>query len=103
VERGDHCVTVGPVGSECVGATLFRADGGRHVLVVGCWTGTLDTLMDEVERRRAYWAADTATQDRWVAQYAALHALGLATASGWEAETSPSTPTTGDLGAGSAS
>ncbi|MGG7510920.1 polymer-forming cytoskeletal protein, partial [Plantibacter sp. YIM 135249] len=84
VERRNHFLIVGPIGSENVTATLYRTKNGKHELVVGCWTGTLGTLSAEVKRRRQDWRADEATQERWVLQYKALRALGKATVSGWE-------------------
>lgn len=84
IERGWHCLSVGPIGSEDSTATLYRTEGDGHRLDVGCWTGgTLDTLLAEVERRREHWTADAATQELWVQQYEALHALGTATVTRW--------------------
>ena len=77
-------IVVGPIGSEGVHATLVRAKDGKHILTVGCWTGTLGTLMEEVKRRRVGWYADEATQDMRVAQYRALKALGKAMVPLWE-------------------
>ena len=78
-----HYLIVGPIGSENVTATLFRTKNGKHCLNVGCWSGTLGTLMGEVKTRRVNWSADSATQERWVAQYRALKALGKVTVAGW--------------------
>ena len=57
---------------------------GKHILNVGCWNGTLGTLMAEVKRRREHWSGDEATQDLWVAQYRALKAMGRATVKRWK-------------------
>ena len=84
VERDTDFIVVGPIGSEGVHATLVRAEDGKHILTVGCWTGTLGTLMEEVERRRVGWCEDEATQDMWVAQYRTLKALGEAMVPLWE-------------------
>jgi len=78
-----HYLIVGPIGSENVTATLFRTKNGKHRLNVGCWSGTLGTLMGEVKKRRVNWSADSATQEKWVAQYRALKALGKVTVAGW--------------------
>lgn len=83
VEESWHYLTVGPIGSESVTATLFRTNSGKHRLIVGCWDGTLGTLMAEVKRRRVGWTANEATQELWVAQYKALRRLGKATAARW--------------------
>ncbi len=63
------------------GRALLRVPtkGDKHRLTVGCWSGTLGTLMAEVKRRRQSWTADEATQELWVSQYKALRALGKAT------------------------
>ena len=84
VEEPWHLLMIGPIGSEGVTATLARTKNGKHILNVGCWDGTLGTLMAEVKRRRAYWHSDEATQEFWVAQYRALKALGRVTVKRWE-------------------
>ena len=83
VFQRQHVLTVDSIGSEGVAATLMRAEGGKHILVVGCWTGTLDTLMAEVKRRRANWRAEEATQELWEAQYQELKALGKTIVAQW--------------------
>ena len=80
-----HCLQVGPIGSENVIVTLYRTKNGKHRLHVGCWGGTLGTLMTEVKRRRESWVADDVQQELWVAQYKALKSLGKATVARWEA------------------
>jgi hypothetical protein len=45
-----HVLTVGPVGSENQHATLYPTPDGPGV-TVGCWTGMLDDLIAEAERR----------------------------------------------------
>jgi hypothetical protein len=84
VEQSWQFLAVGPIGSEGVTATLFRTEDGKHILNVGCWTGTLGTLSAEVKRRRESWTADQPTQDVWTAQYKALTSLGKATVARWE-------------------
>ena len=84
VEKSWHYIAINPIGSEGVTVTLARKKNGKHILNVGCWAGTLGTLMAEVKRRRQRWAADEATQEVWMAQYKALKALGKATVSRWE-------------------
>jgi len=85
VESPDHYLLVGPIGSEGVFATLARTEKG-HILNVGCWTGTLDALEAEVERRSASWDDDDAKRSKWKAQYQALIILSEASASTWHAE-----------------
>lgn len=83
IERTDHVLTVTPIGSEGVTATLFRTDDG-HTLAVGCWdNGTLEALAAEVERRAENWGGSDLDHEVWRAQYDALHALGVATVKRW--------------------
>jgi len=82
VERTWDYMAVGPIGSENVTATLVRTETG-HLLNVGCWTGTLETLADEVARRRRSWRGSGVEHEVWAAQYDALIALGAATVRRW--------------------
>lgn len=81
-----HVLLVGPLGSENRFATLYRTETG-HRLTIGCWSGTLDTLMGEVTRRRnEVWADIEAPEDimdRWATQYEALVSFGKVVAEGW--------------------
>ena len=83
VEKPWHLLVVGPIGSEGVTVTLARTKKGKHILNVGCWSGTLGTLMAEVKRRRPDWSGDEATQELWVAQYRALKTMCRATVKRW--------------------
>jgi hypothetical protein len=82
VEIRQEILTVGPIGSESITATLFRTKDG-HTLNVGCWTGTVETLAAEVKSRAQHWPSDTATADRWRAEYSALETLCRARIAGW--------------------
>ena len=84
VTETQHVLSVGPLGSESVTATAFRATTG-HLLHVGCWRGTVDELAAEVERRAKNWQCDEPTAARWRAEYAALETLVRARITGWEA------------------
>ena len=77
-------LTVGPIGSESVTATLFRTAAG-HTLRVGCWGGHVDDLAAEVERRSADWTADPEVARRRRAEYTALETLCSARIAGWAA------------------
>ncbi|WKW85541.1 glycosyltransferase [Rhodococcus phage Reynauld] len=58
VQHNGHVLTVGPVGSENVTATLYRAANPANCrMVVGCWDGELSELPAEVKRR---------TEDEWI-------------------------------------
>lgn len=85
LSESQHVITVAPVGSESVTATAFHTEDGKHLLHVGCWTGTVDTLAAEVERRAKGWRCDEATAARWRAEYTALETLVRARITGWEA------------------
>ena len=85
VSESQHVITVAPVGSESVTATAFHTEDGKHLLHVGCWTGTVDTLAAEVERRAKGWRCDEATAARWRAEYTALETLVRARITGWAA------------------
>ncbi|WP_280426799.1 hypothetical protein [Nocardia carnea] len=76
---------VGPIGSESMSAMLVRTETG-HYLAIGCWTGDIETLASEVERRAEDWAdiehhADIA---RWRTEYAALETLCRARLTSWK-------------------
>ena len=77
-------LTVGPIGSESVTATLFRTAAG-HTLHVGCWGGHVDDLAAEVERRSADWTADPEVARRRRAEYTALETLCSARIAEWAA------------------
>jgi len=85
VRHQQHTLTIGPVGSESVTATVFRTING-HALRVGCWTGTVDGLAAEVERRSKNWRVDEPTAARWRAEYAALETLVRARITGWHTD-----------------
>lgn len=87
IREAQDILTVFPIGSESVTATLYRTKTG-HVLEVGCWMGTVETLQDEVQKRSRYWPDETMTDekniDRWKAEYAALEVLCKARIAGWQ-------------------
>ncbi len=93
IEHFWQLLILAPIGSEDATACLYRTKDNRHELVIDCWTGTLDTLMDEVERRRTSWEGDAAMHELWVTQYEALLALGKATVARWAETPTDSTPT----------
>lgn len=55
---------------------------------IGCWEGTLTTMMQAVAERRAnYWQRhDEATQERWQAEYQAIHDMIAIRAESWKPE-----------------
>lgn len=90
VEIQQHTFMVDPMGSELSRVTLHRTrneNGYSHTLRVGCWTGTVDELMDEVEQRREaewrYLDAKEEDKDIMVEQYKALEVLLQTIMMGW--------------------
>jgi len=77
-----HILTLTPIGSESVTATLTRDEAG-HTLRVGCWSGTVDQLAAEVERRSAGWSAPPEVRHQWRGEYSALEAMCRARIAGW--------------------
>lgn len=82
VAEREHLLVVHPIGSERVAATLYRTLTG-HTLAVGCWSGTVDDLAAEVERRSGNWSSTDADHERWKAEYGALEAMCRARIAGW--------------------
>lgn len=82
IGSGQHILVLGPIGSESVTVTLYRTKTG-HKLVVGCWSGQVDALAAEVERRARSWGGSDADKARWRAEYAALLPLLEARIVGW--------------------
>lgn len=52
VKKGEHFMSIGPLGSEDSTATLVHTEGDVPAVTIGCWSGLLDEMMPEVERRR---------------------------------------------------
>lgn len=77
-----HILTLTPIGSESVTATLTRDEAG-HTLRVGRWSGTVDQLAAEVERRSAGWSAPPEVRHQWRGEYSALEAMCRARIAGW--------------------
>lgn len=76
-----HFLFITPFGSEGQDVTLYPTkggEGGGHVLAVGCWSGTVDELKAEVERRsRHHWGNGIRNEYRKAlkSQYKMLEAL----------------------------
>lgn len=77
VDIGDtrHVMSVGPIGSEDVTAELVRTKDGGHLVIIGCWDGTVDTMMDEVRVRSQYWGVSATERDTLIEEYEHLHKL----------------------------
>ena len=85
-----HVLTVGPVGSEDRTATIHRHYDGPdstrwgHLVVAGCWSGTLDELAERISPDGAHgWDEDA---ERWRADYGAVIAMARVRVAEWEAE-----------------
>jgi hypothetical protein len=87
VDSSADVLVIAPVGSSNNTVTLFRSSNG-HGLYVGCWAGTIESLMPEVERRRKHWTGSRAEQAAWLQQYRDLYADGKALISTWERKAS---------------
>ena len=62
---------------------LVRTKDG-HYLKVGCWEGTVQTLMKEVYRRSENWVCDGDTKQQWIEEYQALEMLASKRVAAWE-------------------
>lgn len=91
IEKPQHSFTLGPIGAEDSIVHLYRSREdcrSDHTLVVGCWTGTIDELMDEVNYRRNFvwstWNDMTEdTMDKLEQQYVDLIPLLRAMKDSW--------------------
>lgn len=83
VERKAHIITLTSIGSEGVIVNLVRTKDG-HYLKVGCWEGTVQTLMKEVYRRSENWVCDGDTKQQWIEEYQALEMLTSKRVAAWE-------------------
>ena len=83
VERKAHIITLTSIGSEGVIVNLVRTKDG-HYLKVGCWEGTVQTLMKEVYRRSENWVCDGDTKQQWIEEYQALEMLASKRVAAWE-------------------
>ena len=83
-------LVLGPIGSESVTVTLARnrSAASGHALRVGCWTGEIDTLAQEVERRAMDWDARDRDERAWREEYAALESLLRIRVNRWTTATS---------------
>ena len=77
-------LAISTIGSEDVHVTLAKSANG-HILNVGCWTGTVETLMEEVERRKEnHWHGSEQRNKRLHKEYEALHLLLKNRVEEWE-------------------
>ena len=85
-----HVLTVGPVGSEDRTVTIHRHYDGPdstrwgHLVVAGCWSGTLDELAERITPDGAHGWGENA--ERWRADYLAVIAVARVRVAEWEAE-----------------
>jgi len=78
-------MTVGPIGSEDMYATLYRNKHSKTPQVtVGCWTGDLHELPTEVDRRiNQSEDFDPEEMNLWTAQYNAFYQYAQAITATW--------------------
>ena len=88
VSQKQHIFVAGPAGIESRWVTAARTGTEETFVRIGCWEGTLDTMMQAVAERRAnHWRRhDEATQERWQAEYQAIHDMIAIRAESWKPE-----------------
>ena len=88
VSQKQHIFVAGPAGTESRWVTAARTGTDEIFVRIGCWEGTLDTMMQAVaERRDKHWRLyDEATQERWQAEYQAIHDMIAIRAESWQPE-----------------
>ena len=64
------------------GITLARTVDS-HILQVGCWLGTVDTLMAQVLERSVTWKKDKKTTQQWITEYESLLPLLRSRVASW--------------------
>ena len=88
VYQKQHVFVAGPAGVESRLVTAANTGTDEIFVRIGCWEGTLTTMMQAVAERRAnYWGRhDEATQERWQAEYQAIHDMIAIRAESWQPE-----------------
>ena len=88
VFQKQHIFVAGPAGVESRWVTAAHTGTDEIFVCIGCWEGTLTTMMQAVAERRAnYWKRhDEATQERWQAEYQAIHDMIAIRAESWKPE-----------------
>jgi len=88
VSQKQHIFVAGPAGIESRWVTAARTGTDEIFVRIGCWEGTLATMMQAVaERRDKHWGRhDEATQERWQAEYQAIHDMIAIRAESWKTE-----------------
>ena len=83
VKVKSHVMTLTSIGSKDSTVNLVRTEKG-HYLQVGCWEGTVQTLMEEVYKGSEKWVCDAATKQQWIKEYQALEMLAMERVAAWE-------------------
>ena len=88
VYQKQHVFVAGPAGVESRWVTAAHTGTDEVFVRIGCWEGTLTTMMQAVaERRDKHWGRhDEATQNRWQAEYQAIHDMIAIRAESWKPE-----------------
>ena len=88
VSQKQHIFVAGPAGVESRWVTAAHTGTDEIFVRIGCWEGTLDTMMQAVaERRDSHWGRhDEATQNRWQAEYQAISDMIAIRAESWKPE-----------------
>ena len=88
VSQKQHIFVAGPAGVESRWVTAAHTGTDEIFVRIGCWEGTLTTMMQAVaERRASHWDRhDEATQNRWQSEYQAIHDMIAIRAESWKPE-----------------
>ena len=88
VYQKQHIFVAGPAGVESCWVTAAHTGTDEIFVRIGCWEGTLNTMMQAVAKRRAnHWGRhDEATQERWQAEYQAIRDMIAIRAKSWKPE-----------------
>ena len=88
VSQKQHIFVAGPAGIESRWVTAAHTGTDEIFVRIGCWEGTLNTMMQAVAERRAnHWKRhDDVTQERWQAEYQAIHDMIAIRAESWKPE-----------------
>ena len=88
VSQKQYIFVAGPAGIESRWVTAAHTGDDEIFVRIGCWEGTLTTMMQAVaERRATHWKRhDDAMQERWQAECQAIHDMIAIRAESWKPE-----------------
>ncbi|WKD60900.1 hypothetical protein CCICO_04315 [Corynebacterium ciconiae DSM 44920] len=84
LESKQDILIIEPIGSEDSTITFARQENGHpQIITIGCWTGPLDEMADEVQRRSEKWVGTDDEKQRWIAEYELVEKLCRARMKKW--------------------